>query len=533
MSLLTHIGRIRESAFSPYVRTYFPYVILIANVAALTILILNKIGDFPIGWDAPYYISRVRYFEELGVLSNRTGFITLMSTIHTALNIPLVTLHTLFTIFSISLLSILSAMLASHLIQPRRMTFVLTFISVSWYTSYFALSVSTYDNALGIIFMLSALVFLTCVSRGWKGATLFALAAVMTLLTHLESYLLLVCILFVYSVFEYFRLSTFTKWIQVNKPYVVVLVLTLLFAGIQWADVIAPIFSQYASPSLQGVNASTPYSQTRSLAEFFKLLTTGIPSTVYAVLFVVGVYGVYTRRKQDNPRLSNILLAYLVAAYGLLLYSVLRSSIPINRTVLLLPVPLFIGIGVAQITTFFSKHSATRVSPTLASIVFLIVLPSMAYQVYVQRFPVSISPDVYTDLTSLNAHVLRNDVSHFILVTNTDSQTQAASAYYGLWSNWIQSIFPLEDGTRASCLYFGKVENLPRRVPTVRAENTEYNATNIESLSCISKLPENSKIYLAKSLYSGNPPVSTSSVRVTEITSTLFEIEYLVYPISL
>lgn len=512
---------------SVFIKNWTFWAVLLANVVLVSLFIVHKMGSFPIGWDAPYYISRVRYFEDLGVLSNRTGFITLMSTFHVVLGIPLVTLYMFFTVGAITLLSGASAFLASRLFPERRLPFLLTFLAVSWYTPYFALSASTFDNALGLFFMLSALVFFASLREGWKGVALFTVAAVMTLLTHLESYLLLLLILVIYAVVVVLSEKSLRMFFRRHRPYILMVILTILLAVIQWADVISVIFSHYANPVDQSLNAAIPYSQSRSLHEFVQLLSTGIPNLLYIVVFLIGIAVTYVlRTKENTKKISYVLLAYLVGAYSLLLYSVLRSSIPLNRSVLLLPVPVFIGIGLTFCLDFFYRRLRLRALSSVAILFILIVFPVPAYWLYVQKFPVSISTEVFHDFVTLNDYVVEKKITDFILITNTDPYTTAASAYYGLWHNWIESIFPLEDGVHSSCVYFGTLENFSQLKPTVRSANNEYNETNIDSLSCIQKLPATAEVFMIKGLYAGNVPSSTPSMYVKQISPRVLQITF-------
>jgi hypothetical protein len=501
-------------------------LIVLVNVAVLTVVMHNKMPAYPVGWDAPYYITRVNQFIELGVLSNRIGFVTSMASVQSVTGLPNVSLYIYFTVFITTLFSLFTALLASRVFL--RHTFVLIFLATFWFVNSLALTTTTFDNALGLSLCLLAVYALSKRSENAVHAIPFFIVVLALSFTHFESYLFFLGVFVIYALLVIFQKRSVGIFIREYKWFILPVIVSTVVAYIHWSDVVSAIFTYYTVSADPTGNASVPYSQSASLREFFRLTQSGIWSYAQSVVSVLGltVLAWSVLRKKDSHAIP--VLAYALAGYALLFLAVMRGSIPINRAVIMLPTAMLFGVGLAQLITFASRIAVIKKVLFLLILISSIALPVLSARSFISRYPVSITPETYQGIQELREYVQKNNIRSFVIVTNTPEGTLAASAYYGLWNNWSEAVLPVKNSDMEYCIYFGKLENYFFDLPTVRGENQEYNDTNTESRRCVGAMQKSPAVFIIQGLYPGSyPPKAFSEILPQEVGSHVYQLKLL------
>lgn len=505
-------------------------IFLLLNVTFLVWVFLRQFPEYPTGWDAPYYMSYTKSFLELGETSSRAGMVTIVGALHSTTGVSILNIYRAYTVASMVLLALGTALLATTVHQKRMTTFLSTFFFALWYQYYFMLSLSTFDNALGVILVVYSCYFLSSKTRKKENAIAFFSLAALLAVTHIESFAFLMLILAIFFIIHVLKSRSIVSVIREKFWFLLATISAAVIALFQWLKFIGSFFQSYSKTADVGGNASIPYAENQSLGGFFHFAGTGITDTPTVLLFLIGiVLLVFLAQKKPNDSGRTVLIAYILAAYLLLLFSVLRASIPINRSILLLPVPIVVGLGMSWYFTFLQRERKIGVASISAVFLFFAILPTSKYLTYVQRVPPSIHHSVYDGIVDLDRYQADHVTGSFVVLGNTQQEVKAASAYYGLWYYWLTTILPTSDKTKGYCVYFGSLSNFSSLLPTVRSENQEYNDTNKESLRCIQTLPQTEPIRLfsIRGLYPGVFPPELPSTESVLITDNLAEIRIL------
>ncbi len=513
---------------SKTMKNWIQALFIFLHIAALCAIFLYALPPYPTGWDAPYYMNRIRYLIEQNVLSNRVGFIALMAAVHSITGISIITLQSFVPAATTTLLALSSALLASRIFRKSTVLFLLTFSLTFWSQAYLTLNILTTDNVIGLSFALFTLYVLSLGISNWKYAFLFSLTTTMVAISHFESYVLLIsCLVFYFLFLLILEKWSLKKIITDNFRVIYAIILTMVIAYLNWADVIVVILKGHTDRTGSADNASIPYAHATTLQEIWTYLTTGLSTEIHIAFFILGMIFIIKTFLKDKSKPAAILLGYIITCYIILLYSILKSSIPINRSVLLLPVPLIIGIGISHLIILCKNKFRM---PLWLLIMFIPLLISSSIPSYIERlrqFGYSIQPQTYQSFLHLNDYLKEKNIRNFIIVTNTPTNTLAASAYYGLWNNWALSTLPLPDKTRHMCIYFGTLNNLNKNLPTVRAGNQEYNDTSAYTLECIKTMPSDKKVFIIKDLYSANKEATSDYAVIRQIGENISEVVWL------
>lgn len=463
-------------------------LVVVAHILVQTLYLHFRSPNNPIGWDSPYYITQTKSFLEDGFLGNRVGLIALVAGLHAVLGVPLITLFIYVTVGLNTVLALVSGLLAYRAFRSKASVFLLVFMVVFWSQNSFFLTLSIYDNALGLALSFLALYFLSS-GRSWKQVVPFAVATTLVVLTHFESFIFLMLSLAFFLAFAAISRRSLRQTVVDYGKHLGVMGAALVFAYFQWANIIQQIFAFYTRRGDPGLNASIPYASARSVSDILSYFSTGLESFLQFALFVIGSIALFRMLRRRNEW-ANALAAVFVSSYVVLLYSILRASIPINRSILLLPTALFIGIGLGVSLEYIWKRFRRQ-----RFVGLLVVMACAAYIVpqYISlslRYSSAIHSSVFAGYQDLLEYSTDQRLSHFVIVADTPTDERAASAFYGLWYYWAQAVFPLPTDRSTYCIYFGKYDQYQLGLPTVRADNEEYNSTSVESLRCLSSLPE-------------------------------------------
>lgn len=468
--------------------TLIALFVVVMNIVLLSVYLAHRSSEYPIGWDTPYYITMTRYFEEQDFLSDRFGIITLLSVLHKVLGVSLIQLSIYLSVGLNLVLSLVSSLLAYRALRTNLTVFIASFIFVFWSVNNYILTISTFDNALGLTY---ALLALYCVVRvnSWFGVVPFFLFSMMVALTQFETFVFFVLMLGVYFLILTASNRSFVRAFRHTYRYIVSFALVTVISIFHFSNQIVSIFTAYTQRGDPLLNASIPYANTRSLLDVLNYFKYGITTGPLILVFCLGLVFVLWMVKRKENGHTNVLLAYFIASYSLLLYAVVRSSIPINRSIMLLPTSLFVGIGVGKLITLLrnrlsAKHYIAAIAAVMVSVLFLI--PS--YFAWTMRISPAIHSQVFRGFQQLNGYIEKNPVNNFVIVADTMPNEKAASAFYGLWYYWSQAIFPLPAGNSTYCIYIGTYKNYKLGTPTVRSDNEEYNSTSVESARCLAAM---------------------------------------------
>ncbi len=463
-------------------------LVVVVNVVLFSAYLTRRSSEYPIGWDTPYYMTMTRYFEEQDFLSDRFGIVTLLSVLHKVLGVSLIKISIYLSVGLNLMLSLAASLLAYRAFRSNIVIFSTSFVFVFWSFNNYILTLSTFDNALGLTFALLALNFVVKGDR-WFSVVPFFFLSTMVALTQFETFVFFTMMLGVYFILLAIFQRSILKAFRLKFRYVVTFVLVMVISFFHFSSQISTIVKAYTQRGDPLLNASIPYASSRSLQDILSYFKYGIESGPLIFLFLLGLALLLWLIKRRENGYTNVLLAYFIASYALLLFAVVRSSIPINRSIMLLPTSLFIGIGVGTFVSVLrdrlsSRYNVAAVAAVLVSVLFL--MPS--YIAWTMRISPAIHSEVYRGFQQLNGYIKENNIANFVIVADTNPDEKAASAFYGLWYYWSQAIFPLPTQNSTYCIYIGTLRNYKLGVPTVRIGNEEYNSTSIESARCLTAM---------------------------------------------
>lgn len=477
------------------------------------IMLFSQMPPFPTGWDAPYYISHSRIFLESGDLGVRFGSVSIMSVAHSLTGISLINLYRIYPIFLSFLLAAGTAVLTASFFKERQVVFGLVFIFTFWYQSYFVLSLSTYDNALALGLTLFSLFSLRFADRGWRFTIPFFLLSSAVALIHFETFIFLLIVLSVYYIGAMILSKSIITAVLTHMRSMAVTIATIVIGFIQWQDSVAKLIRSYTTRATESGNAAIPYVTNSNMSEFLRYAKSGISDNLTLLFVLLGaimiVSIIWSVRRSER---SFILSAYLLASYGLLAFSVFRGSIPINRSVLLLPVPLLVAIGIYLFTKILYRQPRSAILFPMAALIllFIVINPIPAAQAYITSFPLAIEEKTYEGLVELNTYLEKEDITQYVVLTNTPNEYKAASAYYNLWRNWGRSILPLSVARGLEpCFFFGNAADLFATRSTIRSDNDEYTAISSASVKCVRTMSiDDVPVFVIDRIYKNATPPS-------------------------
>lgn len=499
---------------------------ILANVVALVWIYAAKMPSYPIGWDAPYYITNIRYLENQVTIGPRMGFIGVVALVHQLTNISLNTLMVWVTPMLVVILAFGIAGLVYQVADRNLFALAMGFFFSLWFTSYFALSVSTFDNAFGLALTFLTLNIALILKRGWIRGGLFFFGTLLIGITHLESFGVLSLIIILYWLLFAIQQRTWVAFKYQNSDILLSWGAALLGTGWIWWGSLRKITSGYLGKADPGGNASIPFANIHNLTEAGKYFSTSISGSLAILIVITAVIFLLVKLFRRQRKEHCMALAYILSTYAVLMYAVLRKSIPINRATLLVPVPMLLGLGTYYLYKLLRLRMRLFVSILFFVLVILTFKLPLEYIDYMSRFPRAIGSNFYS-FQELSDYVAKNNINSFVVVAHTDSK--AASAYYGLWRNWISATAPLPTSQRAHCLYLGSFENLIKNQPTYWKDNYEYYTTSLVGLECIKSLPEPPKYFVIYGSY-GDTKASLEKFLQGHKTTRLSEYVYEVLP---
>jgi|GEM_PF-2823102 len=504
-------------------------VILVIGCSIVILALINhqRSPDYPLGWDSPYYIAQARYFEQTGILPQRAGVVSLLVFVHKVTGIPLIQIATILPVFLSAFLAVGTSLLAFSLFRRRLIAFSVIFLIVFWSPATFALTLSTYDNALGLSFSILAVMFFLRGSTFRSGIPFF-LASLATAFVHFESYLFYILILGFMIIGLSWYEHSFVGFVRKHKKNLILAFASSIIAIIYWRDDIISIVRGYTTPVGLDGNASIPYASVKTFSAFMAYFKSGLNDANITVLFFSGLFTLIILAFYSRKREGVLPIAYVLSAYLLLTFSILRASIPINRSIPLLPVSFIVAIGLIGFSELIGRRSRIIKLSKLLLIgvgIFFLISTNISYA---KRFSRPIGPSVFIGFQKIGNYVADNHIRSFVLVANTAESEKAASAFYGLWYNWAQSFFPLSKSDSTYCLYFGTVANYRLGVATLRPGNSEYSSTSQESVRCLNTLPKNrvSPVYIISALYPEAAALVDAGAKVRDLGEGVFEVGF-------
>lgn len=521
---------LRRNHPRPQAMTWLLLAFVALNAILLFIIFSKYTVDYPVGWDAPYYINHVRAFAEDGIVPQRYGFILGVGTIHLLTQVPIITLITWASPVLMLLTAAGVALIVYMASRRSPLAFCLAFSVTLWSSTTVQMANGTFDNA----FALSVL-FVTLWALFWRGPSwrrgLWTLAgATIIAHTHLETFIFLALITVAYHLLLIHHYRSVRIWWKQELDVIVAAVGGGLAALLYWAPALNTIFSFYTTPAGVGGNASIPYVRSTDWGAVLNYLRTGLndASTLVLALTALAVLGYRSWRRGEQ--LTNLLLAYIVAGYGILLYAVLRGSIPINRALLIIPVSAMVAFGVYCVLHIIRRWPIA-VTLLFVTWVYLVLANPATTVAILRRTNPSISPTALASYRSLATYVYRHQITSYIVVSDVPPHERAASAYYSLWTNWLVATRPAGYSPDQVCIYLGTLDRYRRDEPTTRQSGGEYNSTSIEGQRCRTELegksPVPPAVFVISSLYPGTKaPTTKGSTIVEPIGPSLYRVTF-------
>jgi hypothetical protein len=468
-------------------RFWFLFVFVALNALLLFLVFRHETVSYPSGWDAPYYINRIREFIERGIIPHRFGFVIAMGIIHLVTRIPVITT----VAWASPVLMVLTATGVASLVyaasRKSLLGFCLAFAVTLWSPLNVLLSTGTFDNAFAVALLFFALWIVRWAGPSWRRGIALLIVSSIIGGTHLETYALFVVIVALYEALQLVRHRSLKRWWMREFDVFAAMLLALLISVLHWAGTLNTLVTFYTTTAGSGGNASIPYAQSSTLTSVLNYLQTGIANTtvlsVVLMAVLVLIYRVIRRRDAG----ADIFIAYVIASYGVLLYAVLRGSIPINRAILVVPINALIGFGIYLVTRFPKRLRLTFGALVIITFYLAVATPT-ALVATVRRLSPSISPTTFTAYHSLAEYVRDHDVKTYVVIADIPNTELAASAYYSLWTNWLVATKPTGTTTDQFCIYLGSLANYRSGVPATRTDRQEYNDTAREGQRCVSAL---------------------------------------------
>lgn len=468
-------------------RVLFLLVFICANAIVLLLIFRHETVPYPTGWDAPYYIGRIREFVERGIIGQRFGFVLAMGLIHLITRVPILTEAA----WASPVLMILTATGVASLVYAAAgrslLAFALTFVITLWSALNVLLSTGIFDNAFAMVMVFLALWILRWDGPSWRrGITFFVMAGVIGG-THFETFVFFSLITVLYEGLQLYHHRSIQRWWAREYDTLVAICSGGLIGAWHWARTLKTLVSFYTTTAGPNGNASIPYAQSTTWASVSNYLKTGIPdnTALWLVFVAVTVLGYRALRRRD--RAADQFLSYVLAGYAILLYAVFRGSIPINRAILIVPINALIGFGIYSLIRL-GNRSRTMLSVLVIMVTYLIFSTPTAFVATIRRLSPSISPTTFAAYQSLATYVRGHHIKAYVVIVDIPTSERAASAYYSLWTNWLSATRAVGTTTDQFCIYLGSLANYYHRIPTTRQDRPEYNNTSLAGQKCMDHL---------------------------------------------
>lgn len=457
-------------------------------------------------------------------MSVRIGFIGLMSLLHFLFGISTIQLIHWATPILTTLIALGYAGVVYRSTKNSLFAFAITFFFSLWATSTFVLSITTFDNAFGQVFVLGSIFFALGQKNSWRRAIGVFISATLVGLTHLESFIFLCLVVGLYGLITISFNRSLMIFFKTEKKLILAFMFSAAITTWHWFNQIIKIFHGYSVTADPAGNASIPYAHVTNFSGFWSFLTTGIPNRITTMVVIAAIVSLIVTITRHNNREIRLFTAYIFSGYIVVLYAILRASIPINRAILLLPVSILLGYGLYHASRYLYQSRYRFVTLTVFILILLFIFPPAEYVSYLRRFPRAISSTVPKGLNELNNYITEHQSTSIIIISDIKPDIRAASAYYGLWYNWITAILPLSITERQVCLYLGTMENLRMRRPTVSASRPEYKDASLVGISCIQKLRQPVEIFQIQGIGQGPYPLKGNNIQVEYLAPTLVRI---------
>jgi hypothetical protein len=461
---------------------------IITQAVTLFYFFFTLLPAYPIGWDVPYYIKQILLLERGIPPGPRVGFIIIGSMIHSITRIDIYVLMRMATPAIVLLIAIAAGMFVYYIVGRKVLGFVWTFLLTIWSSTYFLLSISTLDNAFSFGLGLTALAVLASNITVHKKSILTTVLLLFVGFTHLESFAWLVSVFILYFIIRLSILRSIKHSIGENGSVIIGTIVSVGLVVFHWRSLFQNLVGYYSTAADPTVNASIPYVQNTSVQEILQYFLTGAPQKLgIALLICAGIFVLSDVIKKKTIGLS-VFFSYILCSYTVIVYSALRGSIPINRATLFVPTSILLGYALCRLFSYFPRTSPriAIIAVMLAGVTFL-NLP-ISYAKMLQRFPRSISPDMYHAARDFNAYIQGQDSRNYVIIVNLPKNERASSAYYQLWTNWIDATDPEVGYKTPHCVYLGNLENVLQKKITARDNDSEYLSTSEVGAECSKNL---------------------------------------------
>lgn len=502
-----------------FVLTFF----VLVQIVALFFIYFWSLPSYPIGWDVPYYIKQILLFESGYEPGLRQGFVFFMVALHKITHVDIVLLLRIITPVIITGTAFSMARLVSKVSPSPRSAFLWTFTFALWSTNYFSLSISTLDNAWSYMIGIFALGEIIVSQARRRRAIVFALLGILVGFTHLETFALLSFVFLLFLVLRFLQKRNIRQiWLS-EKEVILAYLLMAVLTTYHWRSLLRSTVTVYSTTADTGLNAGIQYASSHGWDEIVRYLQTGISNASVGVVILVTILFMGYKYLRKGERGVTMLLAFTLASYGILLYSVVRGSIPIDRAMLLVPAPALFGYGLSLVVSPAVRYLPLAVSLLIFPTIFIYTKLPTAYASMVKRFPQSIRPPAYEAILNFNAFVYQQVPGSYVIVVDIPAAERAATAYYLLWKNWFDATSPSLGYGTPHCTYLGTIENAIQKVPTVRKDNPEYNSTSEFGVDCLRNIRSDARIFVLSDFNPVTIQSISKKIKLLEVAPRVFE----------
>ena len=460
----------------------------------------------PIGWDTPHYIQKSKALEAYGVsyvtqYDFRIGYSMLLSVTSIITGVSNIKID----IYLILLLGSVLALLFANLVYSFRKSILLfNIIFLFEMVSFNNIRIiqDLHDNLFALIGVICAFSLISKIKyNNLKIPILMIILLVSAGLTHLETFVLFITIVFSFSMIDFIEHAYSIKNKKYNKnPTFLVLWLILCISTILvlfvWKDVLFGFIS-VSTRMMAGVVAAEVAAETAQRT----VPSLPIPHVgIMAMFFIIGLFEIFSKRSTLNKLLVSWILIDSSLYFGYL-FGIL---IPHWRLSLIFPVPILAGIGAYRLFLVckFINIRKIIIKRFIAYIILLIILSVIfingsSTNEYWSSRPIWISPNTIDELIIVNNDILNsNDNSSIIFIINPKGDPWGtANMKYA----WILAFMPKEK-IKDTYIYYGRPIYYIHNSPTVTGDK-KYDSVSIYYYNILSrKNISNARVYLLKSL---------------------------------
>jgi len=477
-------------------------LLLLFSLLFYSIPYLNHNYNAPIGWDTPSYIWQSKLLEANGVSSLvqtinsfRIGYATLSTIVHLLTGIDNIRVEMILPLF---LGYILALSFANFAYSYKKSLALFNFVFLLTIGSFGTIRIiqDLHANLIALLFASFTLYFISKNNNRIECKYLFLtiLFLFLTGISHEFTYLLLVAVIFLFSLMElvrYVMVNLIKNSFNLINSSFFILWLVILISGLLvffcWKDVLFTALRVAESQISFSSNTSSVSSSLESNLKFLKMWYPHYHIKEKLLFIVIGILELFLLKfYKKNLLTTEIIISWLLVTSFLSIGFLYGLSFPYYRTLLLVPFPILIGIGLQRIFYLSKGVDHLKICRYISLIIVLLVVSlnlSYTYNYWDSR-PVWISNEAIEQLSLVSNYIQHNKNTNtpiiFIIIPGYDPGSLCL-----LWYDWIRAFMPKEYITD-TYIYFGNTVYYLSSSPTIKGNNN-YDSISISSYNALPK----------------------------------------------